>query len=176
MRHFYRLAEDIVTLPIMNSIMRNGDLWNIDKMRTTFNGTPHAQVSDIILRFGDIDGIDLETSDRDAMKTIVGAKQMALSIMQLTGGSRLGRVIVSKLEPGKKILPHKDVVGDYSKYYTRYALVLQGLPGSIFCIEDEAVNMVTGELWWTDVHSMHEIINNSKDDRVHMLVDVRIDP
>jgi len=52
--------------------------------------------------------------------------------------------------------------------------VLQGLPGSLYKCGDETVEMLTGEIWWFDAHSTHEVLNNSAGDRVHLLVDVRI--
>lgn len=175
MRYFYRLADNVMVLPLMEQVARNHDLWDADKTRTTFEGTPHAQVNDIMLRFGKADGNDLEAVDLPAMAKLRGAKTLALTVMNLVGGSRLGRVVVTKLESGKKILPHADVKGDYSSYYTRYHVVLLGLPGSMFYCGDEAVNMKTGELWWFSAKDEHSLANNSADDRVHMLVDVRVD-
>lgn len=175
MRYFYRLAEKVVVEPIMMDVQRQPELWNTNKMRTTFQGTPHGEVSDVLLRFGKPDGNDLEAADTEAMRLVRGAKATALSLMQGLGGSRLGRVVITKLEPGKKILPHKDVVGEYARYYSRYHVVLMGLPGSLFTCGDETVNMLTGEVWWFDAAAEHSLMNNSKDDRVHMLVDVRVD-
>lgn len=176
MRYFFKLLDNVVVLPLMNDVARQPELWNLDKTRTAFEGTPHAQVDDILLRFGKPDGNDLEAADSALMKTLPKAKGLALNVMQIVGGSRLGRVVITKLEPGNKILPHADVNGAYAKYYMRYHLVLLGLSGSIFTCGDETVNMRTGELWWADVSQQHSVSNNSADDRVHLIVDVRIDP
>jgi len=175
MRYFYRLAEGVQVLPLMVSLARQPALWDADNCRREFENTPHAATSDVLLRFGSTDGNELEAADRSVMGSLPGVKAQVLTIMHLVGGVRLGRVIITKLESGKKILPHSDVKGEYSKYYTRYHLVLQGLPGSLFNCGDETVNMRTGELWWFDAAAEHSVINNSADDRVHMLIDVRID-
>ncbi len=175
MRYFYRLAENANVLPIMAALSRQPDLWNADNCRREFEGTPHAATSDILLRFGSKDGNDLEAVDAPVMAKLPGVKNHALTVMGLVGGSRLGRVIITRLEPGKKILPHKDTEGAYSKYYTRYHLVLQGLPGSLFNCGDETVQMQTGELWWFNAAAEHSVINNSRDDRIHCLIDVRVD-
>lgn len=175
MRYFFKLADSVMVLPLMEQVARHHELWNADKLRTTFEGTPHAQVDDILLRFGTANGDDLDAADLEPMRVLHGSKVLALSVMQLVGGSRLGRVVVTKLEPGKKILPHADTKGAYSSYYTRYHVVLQGLPGSMFSCGDETVNMLTGSVWWFNAKAEHSLSNNSKDDRVHMLVDVRID-
>lgn len=176
MRYFYRLVEGVVVMPLMAQLARKPELWNLDQTRTTFEGTPHAEVDDILLRFGLPDGNDLEAEDKVAMRELRGAKDMALQIMGLVGGVRLGRVVITRLSSGKQILPHADTEGTYAKYYTRYHVVLQGLPGSMFGCGDEAVNMKTGDVWYFDASAEHWLKNNSADDRVHMLVDVRIDP
>lgn len=162
-------------MPVLHTIMRNPQWWDADPLRTTFEGTPHAEVSDIILRFDSADGNDLEAIDRDVLKQLPQAKDIALNIMRGVGGSRLGRMVVTNLPAGKKILPHADTQGQYAKYYTRYHVVLQGLPGSLFVCGDETVNMRTGEVWWFDASAEHMLANNSGDDRIHLLVDIRID-
>lgn len=175
MKYFYKLVSGMMVMPMMTRLVRSPEWWNADKTRTTFEGTPHQQVDDILLRFGAADGNDLEAIDRPVMSKL-GAKDMALNVMALVQGSRLGRVVITRLEPGKSILPHADTQGEYSKYYTRYHVVLQGMPGSMFGCGDEVVNMQTGDIWWFDASAEHWVKNNSADDRVHMMVDVRIDP
>lgn len=179
MRYFFKLAENIQVLPIMAALARQPGLWNADNCRREFDNTPHLATDDVLLRFGvkgsTTPGEDLEAIDRPVMGQLPGVREQVLNIMRLVNGSRLGRVIITRLEPGKKILAHKDVMGAYSEYYTRYHLVLQGFPGSMFNCGDETVHMLTGELWYFNAREEHSVTNNSKDDRVHMLIDVRID-
>ncbi len=175
MRYFYKMVDGVQVLPMMAALARQPELWDHDDCRKTFDQSPHGAVSDILLRFGAKDGDDLEATDSPLMSRLP-VKTEILNIMRLVGGSRLGRVVITKLEPGKKILPHADTQGAYSKYYTRYHLVLQGLPGSLFNCGDETVTMLTGSLWWFNAATEHSVINNSADDRVHCLIDVRVDP
>lgn len=176
MRYFLKVAEGIKTVPYMVALARQPQLWDLDNCRKTFEDSPHTAVNDILLRFGSKDGDDLEAIDSPLMNKLLGVKEDLLNIMRVVNGSRLGRVVITRLEAGKKILPHADIKGAYASYYTRYHLVLQGFPGSLFNCGDETVNMLTGELWWFDAAAEHSVINNSRDDRVHMLIDVRIDP
>ncbi len=178
MKYFHRMTDGVIVMPLVHVLARNGQWWNADRKRTTFEGTPHGQVDDIILRFG-LDnenvGDDLEAVNRDVLRSLPKATDMALDLMRLVGGSRLGRMVITKLGPGKKILPHADVVGEYADYYTRYHIVLLGKPGSLFTCGDETVCMQTGEIWWFDASAEHSVANNSNDDRIHLLVDARID-
>ena len=36
--------------------------------------------------------------------------------------------------------------------------------------------MRTGEIWWFNPHQVHGVLNNSADDRVHLLVDMLVWP
>lgn len=183
MRNFQRIAIGVDVMPLTHAIQQDAELWNLDTLRTTFENTPHAEVDDIWLRFTRVDGReisaigdDLEAVNCDAWQWLPQARPIILDLMRRVEAVRLGRVLVTRLTPGKRILPHADVLGEYSRYYQRYHVVLQGLPGSLFRAGDETVCMQTGEVWWFNAHAEHEVQNNSADDRVHMLVDVRIDP
>lgn len=174
MRYFQRLNENIPVTAPLNAIMRHPELWNQDNIRTTVPGTPHTDVSDILLRWGQNDLDSLLCFDRPTMAELFGFKQIALGIMASLYGSMLGKVIVTKLPPGGRIAPHHDG-GGYARFYTRTHLVLQSLPGNLFICGDETVQMRTGELWWFDTQQEHQCINNSNDDRIHLIVDLRVD-
>lgn len=158
----------------MATIARHSELWNEDTLRTKIKGSPHFDVSDIILRFGRPDINDLYPSDDRPSMAVLGAKGMALQIMTLVGGCELGRVLVTRLEPGMRILPHADE-GGYSERFDRYHVSLQSLPGNVFRCGDEKISPETGDLWWFNNNIEHEIVNNSVGDRINLVVDVRID-
>jgi hypothetical protein len=76
------------------------------------------------------------------------------------------------------MLPHADTEGTYVQEGSimRYHVVVRGEPGSLFRCGDETVNMRTGEVWAFNALLEHEVMNNSADDRIHLLVDCRIWP
>lgn len=92
--------------------------------------------------------------------------------MRRVEGLRLGRVLVTRLAPGRTIAVHADIRGTYAARYARYHAVLQGLPGSLFRAGPETVCMQTGEVWWFDGAAEHEVVNNSADDRIHLVIDI----
>lgn len=173
--------------PLLHSIVRNPQLWNQNTFRTTFPNTPHVDVDDIWLRFSAEEQLDTNTramgDDRPvwypAAKVLTEAKPIIRGLMNQVNAYELGRVVVSRIKPGGRILPHSDDEGVYVKQgdIARYHVVLQGLPGSLFACgdgdEQETVNMQTGEVWWFNAHRTHQVVNNSADDRIHLLVDVR---
>jgi len=186
MMNFYRLAEGVDVVPLMHAVARQPDLWNANTFRTTFPNTPHGDVDDIWLRFSDpakcstvgtVIGDDTPVW-HDAAKRLPQAKPIILDLMRRVDAYELGRVLITKLRPGGRILPHADTDGSYvnTNDRFRYHVVLQGLPGSLYRTGNETVCMRTGEVWWFNPTLEHEILNNSVDDRVHLLVDVRIYP
>lgn len=153
--------------------------------------TPHREIDDIWLRMNDLDqcaqaGGNPNFFDRresinyPAMKQLPQARALISALMASVQGERLGRCMISRMAPGKCIYPHTDIGPDLrvhydnEPYYSRFHIVLQGLPGSIFRCGDEQVCMRTGEVWWFDGTEEHEVINNSADDRIHLVVDIKV--
>jgi len=60
-----------------------------------------------------------------------------------------------------------------AEFYDRYHIVLKSSPGTIFRCGDEQVYMAMGEVWWFNNLIEHEVLNNSIDDRIHLVVDIR---
>lgn len=187
MRNFFKLAEGVNVLPVLNQLAWQPDLWNQNPFRSQFEGTPHVDVEDILLRFSGPEtlqkGVEAFQDDGrpvwyPGMGKLQAIKPLVLDLMRFTNAYELDRLIVTRVNPGGRILPHSDNVGDYVNAgdIARYHIVLQGLPGSLFHCGDETVNMRTGEIWWFNAFDLHSVENNSKEDRIHLLVDMRIMP
>lgn len=193
MRNFHRIAENIPVTPLLHQIIRKPHLWNKNTFRTTFPNSPHVDVDDIWVRFSAPkncttttrvigDGAPVWYPAADELPEL---KPIIKNLMSGVGAYELGRVLISRVRPGGVILPHRDADGEYvhAPDIARYHVVLQGLPGSLYTCgepgsEDEpsdveTVQMLTGEVWWFNALKLHHIQNNSADDRIHLLVDVR---
>jgi len=186
MRYFQRIATGVDVLPLCHALARKHHLFNQHRLRTTFPNTPHAEVDDMVLRYSDPEQCPTAGTVMGAVqnvwypawKELPEARPIISALMHRVGGYELGRVLVSKIRPGKRVLPHADDEGEYVHLgdIARYHIVLQGLPGALFRTGDEVVSMRTGEVWWFDAHAVHEIVNNSQDDRIHLIADVRLLP
>ncbi len=190
MRNFYQLATNVDVRPLMIALNTKRDLWNQYTMRTQTtivkNGetieTPHRDVDDIWLRMNCLESCTdrRESIDYPAIKELPEARHIIRALMQDVYGERIGRCMISRLAPGMKIYPHVDIGDDLEvyydnePYYSRFHVVLQGLPGSLFHCGNETVTMKTGEVWWFDNATTHEVVNNSADDRIHMVVDIKV--
>lgn len=114
---------------------------------------------------------DQESVNYPAMAALPAARDLIFNLMAGTKGERLGRCLVTRMRPGAKILPHVDG-GVHAQYYDRYHFALQVLPGVVFRCGEEVAPMVTGESWWFDNGLEHEVVNNSMDDRLTLIVDI----
>jgi hypothetical protein len=178
--NFYKLHEGLNVSAIMAALKVNDGLWDQNTLRTTHELTPHKQVSDIWLRFNDINNDDVASCIEDAecinypaFYKLPEAQSVVFGLMGLLRGERIGRCLITKLKCGGSIEPHVDM-GAPAKYYSRYHIVLNGEAGSMFNCGDESVNMRTGEIWWFDNQQEHSVQNNSKDDRIHIIVDIKV--
>lgn len=175
MRHFQKIADGVDVVPVLDALARNPDLWDQNTLRTRHPGTAHADVSDIWVWFNDPEGDvanDKEVVPFPAWDRLPQLRHLVLDLMRRVEGVRLGRVIITRLPPGKSITPHVDG-GAPATFYSRYQIALQSLPGAMFRIEDERVNFRTGEVWRIDNQLEHEVANHSADDRIVVIVDVR---
>jgi hypothetical protein len=175
MKHFFKVGE-VNTLPLLHAVQRQPELWNQNDLRTQFPGTPHSEAEDIWLWFNPADSKDpandRETVPYPAWSALPQSRDIVFGIMKAVEAVQLGRVIITKLGPGKQITPHVDG-GAPALFYKRYQIALQSLPGALFKIEDETVTFKAGEVWLIDNGSTHSVVNNSADDRIVMIVDVR---
>lgn len=189
MKNFMRLSAGLDVTPLMLAIKRNPELWAVDTFLRDYPQGPFGEIESIILRFPPIRVFEQEEElekakrgegnfdqhenvDRPEYKFLNEARPMVMNLMGYVGGERLGRVIINKIKPGGRIFPHKDTP-DHAAYWDRFHIVLQSSPGVVFRCEEEKVYMATGEVWWFQNANDHEVINNSADDRIHMVVDIR---
>lgn len=183
MKNFLKIAEGVDVMPLLMALKQNPGLWNRHTLRTTHENSPHTQVSDIWLRFNDLtpyeNGADVagvldqhESIWYPAIDHLPQARQLIFAVMARVEGERLGRALITSLEPGCRIDPHPDS-GDHARYFERFHIVIQSTPGMIFRCGDEQVQMKTGEVWWFQNQIEHEVINNGSDTRIHLIVDIK---
>lgn len=186
MRYFQLIATGVDNMPMMLALQRHPELWNADDFRTTYAGTPHGDVDDILLRYSAPSAertVDTVIEDDRPVwlpaARILPWKPIVLPLMQRVEAYQLDRLLITRLRPGARILPHADDVGKYAASNderARFHICLQGLPGSLYHNGAETVQMLTGQVWTFTAHEVHSVENNSVDDRVHLIADFCLAP
>lgn len=177
MRNFQKIGEGIDVFPIVHALQRQPDLWDQHTLRTTHPGTAHSEVSDVLVWFNDLTNPEAVANDREvipfpAWARLPQLRPIVFNLMRAVEGVQLGRVIVTRLPPGKTIAAHVDG-GAPAEWYERYQIALQSLPGVLFSAGNETVHMKTGDCWHFDNQQLHSVVNNSADDRLALIVDIR---
>jgi hypothetical protein len=188
MQNFLLLAQGIDVTPLMLAIRRRPDIWKEDTYLRDYPQGPFQDIESIMLRFPTKGVFASEAELKKHAKSskydqhecvdyppyaiLTEARPIVMAMMTRVGGERLGRVMINKICPGGVIFPHVDTKA-HAEYYSRFHVVLQSQPGVVFRAGDEQTYMATGEVWWFDNSKEHEVINNSGDDRIHMIIDIR---
>lgn len=173
-------------MPLSLAIKRRLDIWHDDTYLRDYPQGPFGEIESVILRFPprsvheteEALAKHLETFDQHecvdypAFKALPEARDLVFTLMASVAGERLGRVMVNKIKPGGRIFPHADTPA-HAEYYSRFHIVLESSPGVVFKCGDEQVYMAVGEAWWFNNADVHEVINNSAHDRIHLIVDIR---
>ena len=178
MRNFLNIASGVDVLPVLSALAGNPTLWNADTIRTAHPQSPHSAVDDILLFFNTVPENpqavinDIQTHPCNAWFVLSPVKPMILDLMRRVGGVQLGRLLITRLAPGKKIEPHVDM-GAPAEFYQRYHIVLQSAPGCTMRSGGEVIQLSPGEVWWFDNRQEHEVVNNSAADRIVIIADIR---
>lgn len=180
MRNFLQLAHNVNTMPLLQQLYRQPELWKADTYLRDYPQGPFSDVETIFLRFPPSSVTELERSTKDqhecvwmdGMIHLPAARPMIFGLMAMTEAERLGRVMINKIRPGGRIYPHADTPV-HAEYWERHHYVIHTSPGCIFRCGEETVQMKTGDLWWFENAKEHEVINNSSEDRIHLIIDVR---
>lgn len=177
MRHFTKIAEGVDVVPILNALAVRPELWNQNPLRTTHPASPHQETDDIWVLFNRIPENEAEVvDDLDVIPysawSELPIRAVVLDLMRRIDGMRLGRVLITRLAPGASIPEHVDQ-GAPATYYERYHLALQSYPGALNHSGGETVNYRMGEFWHFDNKAPHSIVNNSEDDRIVLIMDVK---
>lgn len=98
-------------------------------------------------------------------------RPLVMNLCRVVEVCDLGSISIERLFSGRRFRSDKPTSG-----WQRYHVVIQGLPGSLFHCGDETVQMLSGEAWWIDAQQQRGAENNSAEDRIHLVIDVRLWP
>lgn len=200
MKNFHRIATGVDVTPAMVKLAHNPQFWHADTYLRDYPQGPFGEVDSIICRFPP----RTVTETQEEAKALLGQaheskwyavaqhecedlpiydklpeiRRLVMSMFFAVGAVRLGRVIINRIKPGGKIFRHADTTA-HANYWHRHHLVLQSAPGVVFAAGDESVYMAPGEFWYFNNgkdpdRPEHEVVNNSKVDRIHLVMDARL--
>lgn len=171
---------------LANKLMAKPELFNKYKQRRLAPETvahllsPHRECSDIWVRYGDIDTIGPsvfidkhESVWYDVIVDLPEVVDIANYLMLQLGGLQLGGILITKLEPTKKIYQHTDTIGWHPNYYEKFYIPIQTSDGASFDFEDVSISSIPGEVYWFRNDVPHAITNDSHEDRLSLIITLK---
>lgn len=180
MRNFLLVGRGVNVVPLAVQVLRQPNLWREDTYLRDYPQGPFKDVETIFLRFPPASVSELERSTKDphecvwmdGMLHLPAARPLIFGLMSQVEGERLGRVMINKIQPGGRIYAHADTP-EHAQYWDRFHYVVASASGVLFRCGEEQVQMSTGEVWWFQNALEHEVVNNSPQERIHLIIDIR---
>lgn len=167
----FKFLGAIDTTPILKELAAQE--WRPDVEVRGYQQGPDGEVESIILRFQDTNVDDThENIWKDISAHFPETKAIIHNIMRSVDGTRLGRVVINKINSGGRIYKHTDDLNQ-ADYWSRFHISVHSQPGVNFFCGDELVQMRTGDIWYFRNDLEHEIINNTDEPRIHLVMDVK---
>ena len=179
---FVQLASGIDTTPVLLDLLRNADLWDRNPMRRLTEGSPHAEMRDIFVRYMPEADITAETRRSEhrnifwpAWHALPSLRPMVFALMTRVQAVELGSILITKLQPGGEILPHSDAGSWAPEFYNFKAHVTLAGQAVTTC-EGEPCLQRVGDAWTFDNLLVHAIANAGECDRIACIISMRCEP
>ena len=179
MRHFKLLESGIDVAPILRELADHPEVWGQNTGRQNSVDVQRETQAVAICSHSD-QRTFLEARQQSPVRYVGRPTQTARllpktlefverQVRQLHGIP--GRAVVVRLRPHGHVYKHVDG-GLYYDLRHRCHLILHSVAGSRLRAGNEEVRMREGEFWWFDNQQPHEAINDSDEDRIHLIMDV----
>jgi Aspartyl/Asparaginyl beta-hydroxylase len=179
MRYFLKLAEGLDVLPLLAQLHRQPDLWDRNSERRLYPGTPHGAMVDITARYMPQDEVTIDARRAEhrnvfwpAWYALPALRPLVFALMARVEAVDLGSILITRLPPGGKILPHSDA-GSWAPgyYHCKCHITLAG--SALVSCEDEVCRFDAGSVWTFDNLLVHAVENTGDSDRIVVIVSMR---
>jgi hypothetical protein len=170
MKYFTKIQDNIDVQPLLDQLKQHPHLWNAsDQWSAGKINSAIEKVDNIVLRYN-----KSPDWNKPAFSILSEAQTIIFDLMRAIPGEHLGKVLITRLRAGQIIDDHIDMMPlGIPPYYQRYQIPLDVKPNVVFHCGDEHVEMRSGESWWFNNQVTHSVHNNSDEDRISMLCDIR---
>jgi hypothetical protein len=167
---------DIDISTFVNEIEKNKNLWNNYRAKTVLVQRETLAIPLISAETKIIDGIDLTDYRNEQKVKVLEAYYKFpelihfIRMIAIKENGYLSRCNIVSLLPLGKVYPHRDK-GRYYALRDRYHLVIQ-TEGSLMVNGRQKMTFKEGELWWYNNKVAHSSLNESNNERIHVIFDL----
>lgn len=142
----------------------------------------HSQISDIWVRFnpwrnwrGDLAAFnEPHTSEWYPVAYQVPELRLLINdVLAEIPPAELGGVLITKIPPGGEVAPHVDRGWHADYYQDKYAVQLKGNQQQAFIVDGVTLSAEPGEVYWFDNSRPHQVLNESDEERMTMIICTR---
>lgn len=172
------VSRGVNVADIVARLEAHPELWNQHRQRLEMYA--HAGVSDIWVRYNDIENYDGDMAAFNAEHEsvwypagdVLGLKPLVFAMMHALEGERLGGVLITRIPPGGEVRPHIDH-GWHARYYEKFAVSLKADTRQRFCFDEAELVTETGDVFTFDNSRRHWVTNESDAERITLIVCIR---
>jgi hypothetical protein len=183
MTTFPLIHTGLDTAPMLAELDAQPELWDAFTERRTSPGSPHAEMTDIWCRTRARDDLaDAEAFRLPYAPTFYPAwyrlpsiQPVVWSLMGMTRAVQLGNVLLTRLKPGARILPHVDRGWSVDWFSTKFYVVLRGGDGCRNICGEEVVCMPAGSIFGFENRVLHSVENDDPGERISLIVTMRVE-
>lgn len=160
---------------MLTALDNHPELWDTRVARTAPEGSPHHGLSDIWCRFAPMGSgalMEHESVWYEDVSDVIPIKEMAQQVIDMTGASVLGGVLITRIPPGAICKPHIDT-GWHAESYEKIAVQLAANEKQAFCFEDATLVTEPGDVFWFNNQHLHWVTNDSNEARMTAIFCVR---
>lgn len=172
----YKLFGNFNVEKIIEHINKFNDEWLLDSERQSLvykeRRNPHLYTNTYIIQ-----DHPLNWSYGSKINSVVKDNILMSTLFEIINKledhvvGKSARVLLIKLEAGKDVTEHVDN-GDYLSTVRRYHIPLITNDKVFYTVNSETISMKKGECWEINNLKPHSVINNSNEDRIHLLIDI----
>lgn len=183
MSRFVKLASGVDTLPVMLELCRTDHLWDANPARRLYEGTPHAAMRDIWVRFrpeAEIAGPksykeEYRCTNWPAWQALPSLRPLVRALKNQVDAVELGSILITRLPAGAAILPHSDKGSWAAEWFNCKGHVTLAGAADVRCGED-TVTMERGDVFTFDNLIEHDVRTVGDAARVVLIVSMRCEP
>jgi hypothetical protein len=147
MRRFLKIADNVDVLPLLAQLHRLPDLWDRNPERRLYPGTPHAAMTDIVVRYMPEADVTMEARRAEhrnvfwpAWHALPALRPLVMGLMARVEAVELGSILITRLPPGGQIMPHTDA-GSWAPgyYHCKYDHLSMSVSGAVRAWQDDVL-------------------------------------
>lgn len=181
MTNFSKIGEGLNVAPVLAQLYAQPHLWDQDPERTTLPNSPHAESSDIWVRFRAKRELTEPARYGDphfaefypAWHALPAFQPLAFAVMAMVQAVYLGGILITRIPGGGRILPHIDTGWHPEFMNTKAYVILKANPGCLNFCGEETVIMQAGEVWLFNNLITHSVENHGDEERIAAVITMR---